>query len=137
MLGIGRRRRAREEAARQAWMAKWQDTLDPALHQRVIDATDRALAATLPGYADVDVADGITHTSAWWTRHQVDDTSAQRTVHPDGTDYQIFIEDWDPNDGPWVLVSTRPDWEPGSKVRWMPGQGFETVEQFLDWFELI
>lgn len=137
MLGIGRRRRAREEAARQAWMAAWQDVLDPALHQRVIDATDRAIGAALPRNLDIDVTDGITHTSAWLTCLQVEIASAQKTVHPDGADYQIFIEQDDPDAGPWVLVSTRPDWGHGSKVRWMPGQGFETVEQLLDWFEQI
>lgn len=136
MFDILRRRRERKETERQAWIAKWQDIFDPALHQRVIDATDRALATAPPGLVDTDVTEGISHVSTWWTCHRFEDTSAQRTTHPDGINYQIFVEQADPDDGAWVLVSTRPDRGHEFQVRWMPGQGFETVEQFLSWFEL-
>lgn len=134
MFGILRRRRERQEAEHQAWVAKWQDIFDPALHQRVIDATDKALAGA--SRVDVGVYGDTNHTSAWWTWRHPGDTSAQRTIHPTGVNYQIFIEAEDrPDDGPWVLTSTQAaDWDE-FQVRWMPGQGVKTVEQFLDWFE--
>jgi hypothetical protein len=131
MLGIGRRRRAREEAARQAWLARRQEIYDPVLRQRVIDLIDGAIASA----EDVETVPigAVQHTSAWWTWRQDDDTSAQKGVHPDGVNYQLSV---DPDDGPWVVVTSRRG-AFGGDVLWMPGLEFERPEQFLDWFETM
>lgn len=119
------------------WMVRRREILDPALRQRVIDLVDAAVANALPGEAETDTDDGVQHTSVWWSWKQDGDTSAQKTVHPIGRDYQICVEAGDEAkdevDGPWVFVTTR---DADLRVLWMPGMGFEDVDRFLDWFEV-
>jgi hypothetical protein len=124
----------KSEAARQAWLARIQEFDDPQLGQRVIDAVDQAIRHAEPGQAHTDIINGTEHTSVWWTWKQDGDTSAQKGPHPDGsTTYEIAVDGGDPDDGPWVLVTS--DHGHGPAVRWMPGQGFDNPGAFLDWFE--
>jgi hypothetical protein len=129
-------RRQRDEDAHHAeWLARRQEINDSALRLRAIACVDRAISNAHPGQVDSDTTDGIELTSMWWRWKRGADVTAQKTVHPDGGDYQIAVEDRrDPDAGPWVVVTTRPDLD-DSAVLWMPGRGFDTPAAFLDWFE--
>lgn len=127
-------RDAKAEAERQAWLARQQYITNPDLRQRVISAVDNAIANAEPGQADSDTHEGVQHTAVRWTWKRAGDTSVQKGVHADGADYEILVEDPDdPDSGPWVLATTRPDLD--CDVKWMPGAGFADVAGFLDWFE--
>lgn len=105
------------------------------LRQRIIDSVDRDIANALPGQIRTDVINGVEHTSVWWTWRKESDTSAQKGVHSRGNSYKIKVKHKE-YDGPWVFVTSRPDL-PASVVVWMPGLGFDTAEQFLDWYEEV
>lgn len=109
---------------------------DPELRQRVIDTVDRAIATAAPGQTEIDTeaVPGVTHTCVSWSWRSPGDTTAQKGEHADGADYEVLVDDEDdPDAGPWILVTTRPDLE--CDARWMPGQGFEDPRAFLDWFD--
>jgi hypothetical protein len=115
------------------WMVRRREIHDPQLRQRVIDIVDRAVANALPGQAESDTHDGVKHTAVWWSWQAEGDTSAQKTTHPDGFDYELTVEHDDgPGDGPWAFVRDR---DGDTRVLWMPGLGFEELHKFLAWWE--
>jgi hypothetical protein len=107
-----------------------QTITDPELRERLIAVVDQAIAAAPAEVVDVDTEDGVTHTSVWWTWRDRADPSAQKTVHANGTDVQLLVEQLDdPDAGPWLGTSGE------SGVMWSLGLGFEMAEKFLAWFE--
>jgi hypothetical protein len=127
------RKREQEEAARQAWLAQRKLIDDPALRQRVIDTVDEAIATATPEQTQDETLGGVRHVSVWWSWKSEGDTSAQKSIYRDGCDYAVVVEGDDPDDGPWVLATSRSDGGV-AVVRWMPGLGFDTAETFLDRF---
>jgi hypothetical protein len=123
--------RRREEADRQAWLARVQDFHDPALRRRLVAVVGRALEAN---DAEVDSDEKGVLTSFWWDWKSEADVAAQRYVMPNQTtSHEISVElDDDADNGPWIFTDS--GW-PDGQVRFMPGAEFSSPNQFLYWFE--
>ena len=107
------------------------DVRDQELRRRLARAVETAIHTAQLGQIDRDRGDIPDHISVWWSWKSEADTSAQRTVHPGGrVDYAVYVEsEDDPDAGPWLISLDV------SSTRFMPGAGFSTAAEFLDWFE--
>jgi hypothetical protein len=125
---LSARREARERAE---FLARQQRSLNPALRARIIVATGHALAIPETGPVEVEGNASCTNQAVFWVSREGLEVSAQRQVwHTGRTDaHEIFIEGVDPNAGPWLSTSA------DEIVRFNPGAGFDSAEQFLAWFE--
>jgi hypothetical protein len=128
------KKRRQEEADYQAWLARHQLIDDPALRQQIIAAVDRALIEAMPGQVQDEGlrGDGFRHIYARWSWRQDGDTLVQKSVCPDGTDYEVAVDTDTPFEGPSLSATSRPCG--AAVVTWVPGLGMDTVEEFLNWF---
>lgn len=118
------------DRARKKFLASCPAFDDPDLYRRLVTVVDVAIATAEPSQTESDTIGGVLHTDVWW-RWRRRDVSAQRTIHPGGrTDYMIHVERPDANAGPWLVNLNNK-----SRLRFMPGAGFDDPAAFLDWFE--
>lgn len=112
-----------------------QELNDPALRERLARVVDAIVlnAVNGAGQADVWIEPNSRHTTAYWPT--VADDTAQQTIFADGRrDHGIYREPAGlagrlfPDDGPWLFASS----EDESRVCFMPGDGFESAEAFLE-----
>jgi hypothetical protein len=120
-------RRRRHGQDRQVWLTRVQEFSDPHLRDRLVAVVDAALTA---GPADVDTGQFGIHTSASWSWRSADDVAAQRQSRTDGRVDRGAFGGVAGVDDSW-MVTGADSWS----VRFMPGAGFETPGEFLDWFE--